>query len=167
MAWIITWKVRCWVTDTHTHTHTHTQTKYCNPRCACALRVDYSEPILSVLGCQDCPLWKTPPTHSPMNGKDPIPAVVITVNPFSPCWVAMTFRCGKCTLQWMEGVPFSLWQKVSPCWAVGIPPRYIQPQQWRRHPVCIAKLSDVILLQYDALWINYFGILVSTTLPTW
>ena len=45
---IITWKVRCWVTDTHTHTHTHThadthtdtQTKYCNPRCTCVPRVN-------------------------------------------------------------------------------------------------------------------------------
>ena len=39
---IITWKVRCWVTDTHTDTHAHTdtQTKYCNPRCACVPRVN-------------------------------------------------------------------------------------------------------------------------------
>ena len=33
VAWIITCKVRCWVTDTHI--------KYCNPHCACALRVNY------------------------------------------------------------------------------------------------------------------------------
>ena len=32
VARIITCKVRCWVTDT--------QTKYCNPRCACAPRVN-------------------------------------------------------------------------------------------------------------------------------
>ena len=37
VAWIITWKVRCWVTDTDTQTDT--QTKYCNPRCACAPRL--------------------------------------------------------------------------------------------------------------------------------
>ena len=36
LARIITWKVRCWVTDTHTDT----QTKYCNTRCAYALRVN-------------------------------------------------------------------------------------------------------------------------------
>ena len=36
VARINTWKVRCWVTDTHTNT----QTKYCNPRCACAPRVN-------------------------------------------------------------------------------------------------------------------------------
>ena len=39
-------KVRCLHTHTHTHTqtqthrHTDTQTKYCNPRCACAPRVN-------------------------------------------------------------------------------------------------------------------------------
>ena len=38
VALIITFKVRGWVTDTHTHTDT--QTKYCNPRCACAPRVN-------------------------------------------------------------------------------------------------------------------------------
>ena len=37
VAWIITWKVRCWVTDTDTQTDT--QTKYCNPRCACTPRL--------------------------------------------------------------------------------------------------------------------------------
>ena len=40
VARIITWKVRCWVTDTQTDRHTDTQTKYCNPCCACAPRVN-------------------------------------------------------------------------------------------------------------------------------
>ena len=33
------------VVDTHTHTHTHTQNDYCNPRCACAPRVNYTRQI--------------------------------------------------------------------------------------------------------------------------
>ena len=35
--------------DTHTHTHTHKdrQTNYCNPRCACVPRVNYSWSIAS------------------------------------------------------------------------------------------------------------------------
>ena len=28
------------LSNRHTHTHTDTQTKYCNPRCACAPRVN-------------------------------------------------------------------------------------------------------------------------------
>ena len=30
-----------WDRQTHTHTHTHTQNDYCNPCCACALRVNH------------------------------------------------------------------------------------------------------------------------------
>ena len=56
---------------------------------------NYSEPIISTLGCYDFPLSKVPPTHSPVNGIDPIPTVVITVNLLSPHWVAMTSHCGK------------------------------------------------------------------------
>ena len=56
-----------------------------------------------------CVFWIT---HFPVNGKDSIPTVVITVNPFSPYWVAMASHCGKShqpALQWMEKIPFPLW----------------------------------------------------------
>ena len=39
MAQIIAWKARCWVT--------HTQTHYCNPRCACAPRVNKKQADLN------------------------------------------------------------------------------------------------------------------------
>ena len=35
------------VVDTHTHTQTDTQNDYCNPRCACAPRVNYTVVVLS------------------------------------------------------------------------------------------------------------------------
>ena len=34
---------------THTHTHPHTQPKYCNPRCACAPRVNNTHKVTTLL----------------------------------------------------------------------------------------------------------------------
>ena len=45
---------------------------------------NYSEPILPVLGCHDFPLWKVPPTHSPVNG-----------NPAGGEWVHCNYHSGN------------------------------------------------------------------------
>ena len=46
------------VVDTHTHTHTDTQNDYCNPRCACAPRVNYNKSTI-VYCTSDCQCYTT------------------------------------------------------------------------------------------------------------